>query len=61
MHEYHLDLATLRQSPEEWRRRGLTPPDAIASMVSDRVKGGGLRLLPQVADPSYADFFTATA
>lgn len=52
-----LDLDSLRRSSAEWRRRGLTPPDAIAAMVAARVAGpsdaafiGG--------DPAYADFFT---
>lgn len=51
-----LDLEALRRSSAEWRRRGLTPPDAIAAMVAERVAGsadgssvGG--------DPAYADFF----
>lgn len=48
-------LATLRQNPIEWRRRGLTPPDALAAMVEARVSG--TTKLRRPVDPSYADFF----
>jgi hypothetical protein len=44
-------LASLRKNPMEWRRRGLTPPDALRAMVEERIHDGGK------ADPSYADFF----
>lgn len=50
------DLDSLRRSASEWRRRGLTPPDAIAAMVAERVgasAGGPLGS----GDPVYADFF----
>jgi len=57
LHAPHHDLATLRLMPEEWRRRGLTPPETIATMVRNRVDGGGLRLTAHMAEPSYADFF----
>jgi hypothetical protein len=42
-------LRRLRADPAEWRRRGLTPPDAITAMVEER--------LGSPLDPSYADFF----
>lgn len=45
-------LAQLRQNPMEWRRRGLTPPDALQQMVETRLAQG-----MHPADPSYADFF----
>jgi hypothetical protein len=45
-------LETLRLDPTEWRRRGLTPPDAIAAMVEERLNAGHAGV-----DPSYADFF----
>ncbi|MFZ7086718.1 hypothetical protein [Curtobacterium sp. RRHDQ10] len=52
-----LDLDSLRRSASEWRRRGLTPPDAIAAMVAERV--GGMAHAPlTTGDPAYADFFT---
>lgn len=63
MHDQPTDLATLRRSPSEWRRRGLTPPDMIATMVRNRIDGGTLRLLggAAVGEPSYADFFEGVA
>jgi hypothetical protein len=48
-------LNALRQNPTEWRRRGLTPPDALAEMVEARVSGTSRMRRP--LDPSYADFF----
>lgn len=52
----HVSLEQLRARPEEWRRRGLTPPDELQTMIDARVHavstGGGV-----VAEPSYSDFF----
>jgi len=48
-------LMQLRANPVEWRRRGLTPPDAIQAMVEERLAQPGHAQL--VGDPSYQDFF----
>jgi hypothetical protein len=48
-------LVQLRQNPMEWRRRGLTPPDVIQSMIEQRLAEPGHN--QPVGDPSYADFF----
>lgn len=47
-------LATLRDDPDEWYRRGLTPPHVIAAFVDERLRAGNT----SAAEPSYADFFT---
>lgn len=39
------------RDPEQWRRRGLTPPEELDALV--RVRVGWL----PVAEPTYADFF----
>jgi hypothetical protein len=49
------DITQLRANPLEWRRRGLTPPDAIQAMVEERLREPGHS--PVVGDPAYADFF----
>ncbi|MEV7932692.1 hypothetical protein [Curtobacterium sp. ER1/6] len=48
-------LMQLRANPMEWRRRGLTPPDALQAMVEERLAQPGHS--PIVGDPSYQDFF----
>lgn len=39
----------LHRDPDQWRRRGLTPPDELAAVVAARLVG--------TSDPTYADFF----
>ncbi|MGN8051072.1 hypothetical protein ACTJKO_15435 [Curtobacterium sp. 22159] len=51
----HSTLKQLRANPMEWRRRGLTPPDVIQSMVEERLAEPGHA--QPVGDPSYQDFF----
>lgn len=50
-------LDELRRSPDEWRRRGLTPPADLDRMVEARVNG--TTALPAGREFAYADFFTA--
>ncbi|MBF4609010.1 hypothetical protein [Curtobacterium sp. VKM Ac-1393] len=47
-------LEQLRQSPSEWRRRGLTPPADLDEIVQARLSAHMGH-----ADPSYADFFAS--
>ncbi|MBF4605655.1 MULTISPECIES: hypothetical protein [Curtobacterium] len=47
-------LEQLRQSPVEWRRRGLTPPADLHEIVQARLSAHMGH-----ADPSYADFFVS--
>lgn len=58
MREHQLDLQTLRRSASEWRRRGLTPPDAIEAMVTARINSGPFPHGGGAQDPAYADFFS---
>lgn len=58
MREPQLDLQTLRRSAAEWRRRGLTPPDAIEAMVTARINSGPFPHAGGDQDPAYADFFS---
>lgn len=44
-------LTAAHRDPEQWRRRGLTPPDDLDAIVHAR-----LGWLP-IDDPTYADFF----
>ncbi len=41
----------LHRDPEQWRRRGLTPPSELEALVRARL--GWMA----AADPTYADFF----
>jgi len=50
-------LASLRQHPTEWRRRGLTPPDELAAIVAARLHEPMTQTYGR--EPAYADFFTA--
>lgn len=55
-------LQQLRRMPSEWHRRGMTSPDEIDALVAHRLgedypAAGGNAM----AEPSYADFFTAPA
>jgi hypothetical protein len=58
MRERQLDLQTLRRSAAEWRRRGLTPPEAIEAMVTARINEGPFPHAGGGQDPAYADFFS---
>ncbi|KQO61449.1 hypothetical protein [Curtobacterium sp. Leaf261] len=61
MREHQHDLQTLRRSASEWRRRGLTPPEAIEAMVTARINSGPFPHAGGAQDPAYADFFSEAA
>ncbi len=52
-------LAELRLNPTEWHRRGMTSPNEIDQLVTERLGHRYSKNSLNTAEPSYADFFVA--